>query len=415
MAKVKDFFASLLKAITNLPTSSKRFAKSDGGTTIFSSLFCILIGLIIGLIVLIIIKPTQGFAGFADILTGAFILPSATGLTIANTATLILVGLSVTFAFKCGLFNIGVAGQFLMGILGCLVPALMWNAPWFICLLCGGLLGALWGVIPGLLKTYCNVNEVITSIMTNWIALLLVNEIVKTSSMYNSERNETFNVSGSSLIPDWFGFSKIFQTNEVTIAIILAILISIATYFFLTKTKYGYELRACGLNKDAAKYSGINHRKNIILAMGVAGMFAGMAAGLHYLSGVEQYNPNFSTMLPAIGFDGISVALIGGLNPIGCVFSALLMAILSRGSSLINTVYFPPEMANLMFGIIIFLCAFSGYFKSKIAKILNKEKETEIVDVNSIDVTNTLVEPISKEENNETTKQDDVVSKAGDE
>lgn len=365
--------------IKNLPSNTKNYIKSSPGNTLLSSLFCIVVGIVIGIIVLLMINPKYGISGFGEILTGAFILPSSIGLTLGNTATLILMGLSVTFAFKCGLFNIGVAGQFLMGVLGCLAPALLWGFPWYLCLLCGGLLGALWGIIPGLLKTYCNVNEVITSIMTNWIALLLVNEIILNSAMYSSERNETLYVTGSSVIPDWFGFSSIFEITT-TIAIILAIIISILVYVFLNKTKYGYELRACGLNKDAAKYSGINHKKNVVLAMGIAGLLAGLGAGLMYLSNVAQYNPNSSTMLPAIGFDGISVALLGALNPIGGIFSAFLIGILSRGSSVISTEYFPPEMSNLIFGIIIFLCAFSGYFKEKINKILNRNKKEEVIE-----------------------------------
>ncbi len=377
MDKIKSYFKEL-------PQNSKQFIKSDQGSILIASIFCVIIGLVIGLVVLLLLNPGYGFIGFGEILTGAFILPSSIGTTIANASTLMLVGLSVTFAFKCGLFNIGVAGQYLMGILGCLTASLLWGWPWFLCLIVGAIFGALWGVIPGLLKTFCNVNEVITSIMTNWIALFLVNEIILKSSMYNSTRNETHSVSGNSLIPDWFGFANIFETKVVTIAIIIAIIISILTYVFLNKTKYGYELRACGLNKDAAKYSGINHRKNILVAMSVAGMFAGIAAGLYYLSGVGQYNPNVSTALPAMGFDGISVSLIVALNPIGGIFSAFLMAILSRGSGIINTTYFPPEVANLIFGIIIYLCAFSGFFKTKVAKILNKEKKKDKTDIQKV-------------------------------
>lgn len=351
----------------------KQYFKSDGGTTILSSIVCVVLGLIIGLIILLIIKPSYGFSGFGEILTGGFILPSSIAIALSNAASLILVGLSVTFAFKCGLFNIGVAGQYVMGILGCLAAGLLWQWNWFFALLFGGLLGALWGVIPGLLKTYCNVNEVISAIMTNWIALFLVNDLIKNSSMYDSSRLETHPVSGSVLIPKLFSFAN--GTAVISWALVIAIIIAIVSYIFINKTKYGYELRACGLNKDAAKYSGINHRKNIIVAMGGAGMFAGLAAGLYFLSNTGQYNPNISSVLPQMGFDGIAVSLIGGLNPIGGIFSAFLLAFLSRGSTTINPMYFPKEMATLIFGVIIYLCAFNSYFKEKIAKLLNKVRK----------------------------------------
>ncbi len=389
VTSIKEFPNKVVTTVKELPQNSKKFVKSQEGATIFSSLLCVAIGLVIGLIILMIIKPSYGITGFAEILTGAFILPSSTAIALSNTAPLILVGLSVTFAFKCGLFNIGVAGQYLMGILGALTAALLWGFPWYLCIICGGLLGALWGVIPGLLKTYCNVNEVISSIMTNWIALFLVNDLIKNSSMYDSSTLNTSYVGGSSLIPTWFGLDST-GTAIVSIGLLIAIVIAIVTYVFLNKTKYGYELRACGLNKDASKYAGINHKKNVVLAMAGAGMFAGIAAGLYFLSNSGTYNPNVSSVLPQMGFDGISVALIGALNPIGGIFSAFLLAFLTRGSTTINTTYFPVEMASLIFGIIIYLCAFNSYFKDKISKFFNRKTKQE--DSNSESKENVVVE-----------------------
>lgn len=380
------------KNISDLKAIPSKFVKSEEASTIFSSLLCIVIGLAIGLCILLMIKPASGITGFYDILTGAFILPSSTAIALTNTAPLILVGLSVTFAFKCGLFNIGVAGQYLMGIIGCLIPALMWGLPWYLCILCGAALGALWGVIPGLLKTYCNVNEVISSIMTNWIALFLVNDIVKNTSMYDGSSFTTSYVEGWGVIPTWFGLDST-GTSIVTYGLLIAFVIAILTHVFLTKTKYGYELRACGLNKDAAKYVGINHKKNIVVAMAGAGMFAGIAASVYFLSNSGTYNPNVSSMLPQMGFDGISVALIGGLNPVGGIFSALLLAFLTRGSTTINQNVFPVEMASLIFGVIIYLCAFNSFFKTKIHKFLNrKNNETLLVSSCNENKENVVVE-----------------------
>lgn len=364
----------IIDKIKMFPSEFIDFIKSTKGTVILSSIVCVGLGLLVGLIVLMLINPGYGFQGFGEILTGAFVLPSSVAIALSNTGPLILVGLAVTFAFKCGLFNIGVAGQFLMGILGSLAPALLFEWHWVVCLLCGGLLGALWGVIPGLLKTFCNVNEVISGIMTNWIALFLVNDLIKTSEMYDVSTLFTKYVSGNSLIPTWFSVDGSTMA-VVSYSLLIAIIISIATHILLSKTKFGYEIRACGLNKDAAKYAGINHNKNVVLAMGIAGMFAGIAAGVYYLSNSGAYNPNISSVLPQMGFDGISVALIGALNPIGGIFSALLLAFLTRGSTTINTGYFPVEMASLIFGIIIYLCAFNSFFRDKISLLLNKKKK----------------------------------------
>ncbi len=408
MDNVKKFFKDVPNKtktfFKELPNNSKQFIKSNSGITVLASLTCVLVGLLIGLLILFIINPSYGFIGFGEILTGAFVLPSSTAIALSNAAPLILVGLSVTFAFKCGLFNIGVAGQYLMGILGCLIAGLLWEWHWIFCLLVGGVFGALWGAIPGLLKTFCNVNEVISSIMTNWIALYFVNDVIKTASfngnvMYDSSTLNTPYLKDIGLIPTWLKLDSI-GTAVVSFSLLIAIVIAIVTYVFINKTKYGFELRACGLNKDAAKYAGINHRKNTIMAMSIAGMFAGVAAGLYFLSNSGTYNPNISSVLPQMGFDGISVALIGGLNPIGGIFSAFLLAFLTRGSTTINTAYFPVEMASLIFGVIIYLCAFNSFFKEKISKIINKKKSDKIENTDIQDLSAIKVESKDKDGDN---------------
>ena len=274
-----------------------------------------------------------------------------------------MTGLSVAFAFKTGLFNIGAAGQYTLGAYGALYCAIMLKMPWYVCLIVATILGGIWGAIPGFFKAYFNINEVITSIMFNWIGLYLVNELIYqngTGPMYDVRNTRTLNLSknaeyAQSVIPD-FGLNKLF-------------------WVILNKTTFGYELKAVGLNKSAARYAGINEKKNIILSMAIAGALAGFGAGLYYLSNVSQWNPLNSTSLPAMGFNGISVALLASSNPIGTIFSAIFISHISVGGSFLSTKYYPTEISDLISGIIIYLCAFSMLFRGKIHSMLFKNAD----------------------------------------
>ena len=227
---------------------------------------------------------------------------------------------------------------------------------------------SIWGAVPGIFKAYFNVNEVITSIMFNWIGLYLVNELMYStvSGMYDQKTTRTYKLSSAapqSLIPDC-GMSAVFKTSSTTIAIFIAMAIAIIMYVVLNKTTFGYELKACGFNKDAAKYAGINEKRNIVLSMTISGSLAGIGAGLYYLSGASEWNPQVSTALPAIGFNGIPVALLALSNPIGVVFAAIFVAHISVGGAYLPTKYYQPEIADLIVAVIIYLCAFVMLFKS---------------------------------------------------
>ena len=354
--------------------------------TVMAALLCILIGLLVGLLVLLIINPEHAWAdGFMRIIQGGFYdYPYGVGRTLVNGAPLIMTGLSVAFAFKTGLFNIGAAGQYTLGAYGALYCAIVLHLPWYVGLVASAILGGLWGAIPGLFKAYLNINEVITSIMFNWIGLYLVNEIIYgngTGVMYDSRNTRTWNLrrlegAEGTIIPD-FGLNDMFQTNSTTIAIFLAIVVAIVIWVILDKTTFGYELKAVGLNKNAARYAGINEKKNLVLSMVIAGALAGFGAGLYYLSGVSEWNPLNSTTLPAMGFNGISVALLASSNPIGTIFSALFISHITVGGSFLSTRYYPTEVADLISGIIIYLCAFSMLFRGKIAKLLSGGKRAD--------------------------------------
>ena len=363
-------------------------------TSVLAALLCILIGLVVGFIVLLVINPGHAWGdGLVRILKGGFYdAPYGVGKTLANAAPLIMTGLSVGFAFKTGLFNIGAAGQYTLGAYGALYCAIMLKLPWLVCLLVATLFGGIWGAIPGFFKAYLNINEVITAIMFNWIGLYLVNELIYqngTGPMYDVRNTRTFNLRknpdyAQSIIPD-FGLNKMFQTNSTTIAIFLAVVVAIIVWVILEKTTFGYELKAVGLNKNAAKYAGINEKKNIVLSMAIAGALAGFGAGLYYLSSVSEWNPLNSTSLPAMGFNGIPVALLASSNPTGTIFSALFISHISVGGSFLSTKYYPTEISDLISGIIIYLCAFSMLFRGKIHALLFK----------NADKTNVNAEPAS--------------------
>ena len=300
-------------------------------------------------------------------------------MEILQAAPLVMTGLSVAFAFKTGLFNIGAAGQYTVGAFFALYSAIILKMPWWACLIMAALGGAVWGAIPGFFKAFLNVNEVITAIMFNWIGLYAVNTMIYQQGygpMFNLKTTKTFTIkesSPASLLPsfninvDGKGyFGKMFQP---TIGIFIAIGVAILIWVIINKTTFGYELKACGHNKDAAKYAGINEKKNIVLSMTIAGALAGLGAGLFYLSGSKEWEPLVSTALPAAGFNGISVALLASSNPIGCIFSALFIAHITVGGGFMDASIFPGEVADIISGVVIYLCAFSLLFKSAIMKL----------------------------------------------
>lgn len=349
--------------------------------SIGASLICIVVGLFVGLIILYAINAENAWDGFSRILQGGFYMsPKGIGNVLAQTAPLIMTGLSVAFAFRTGLFNIGAAGQYVAGVLGALYFSLVLHMPWYVCLLSAMILGALWGAIPGIFKAYFNVNEVITAIMFNWIALYAVNDIIytgKIGDMYNNNTTRTYVIkeaSPTSLIPD-MGLNQIFHTRSTTIAIFIAMIIAVIAYIIIEKTTFGYELKACGFNKEGAKYAGINEKRSIVLSMMISGAFAGIGAGLYYLSGVSEWNPQMSTALPAIGFNGIPVALLALSNPLGVIFAALFVSHISVGGSYLPTQFFQPEIADLIIAVIIYLCAFVMLFKEVVVRSLSKKSK----------------------------------------
>ena len=267
--------------------SKESILRSAGFQTVLASLLCIVLGLLIGFIVLLCINPGGAVGAITAILKNFLYYPSAAaakkyfGTTLVNASALLMCSLSVLFAYKVGLFNIGAAGQYVVGAGACLYCALGLKLPWAACLLAAVLCAALAGGISGALKAYFNVNEVISCIMLNWISLYCVNMLlarVKEQSTPYTIPLSTGN--GGALLPD-LGLGKLFSNNEyVTIGLPLAVVMAVVVWVVLEKTKFGYELKATGMNKHAARYCGMREQRNVILTMMISGGLAGFAAGI---------------------------------------------------------------------------------------------------------------------------------------
>ena len=382
---------------------------SNGIGTLLASLVCILAGMAAGFVVLLVLggitmsQSGEEFRfvnllkitweqGFKPIVQGGFYtnanrMGMAVRMEILQAAPLIMTGLSVAFAFKTGLFNIGAAGQYTVGAFMALYSAIVLKLPWWACLIASALGGAVWGAIPGIFKAFLNVNEVITSIMFNWIGLYTVNTLIYqggSGPMYNLKTTKTYTLKESAsqaLLPSFNvnvgGKGYFGNMFRPTIGIFIAIAVAVLIWVIINKTTFGYELKACGHNKDAAKYAGINEKSNIVLSMTIAGALAGLGAGLFYLSGSKEWEPLVSTALPATGFNGISVALLASSNPIGCIFSAVFISHITVGGGFMTAKLFPSEVSDIISGVVIYLCAFSLLFKGKILKLFSRKPSAQ--------------------------------------
>jgi simple sugar transport system permease protein len=288
--------------------------------------------------------------------------------------------LSVLFAYKVGMFNIGVAGQYVAGACFSLYSALAWKLPWLPCLLIGMLAAGLLGAVCGVLKTKCNVNIVISGIMLNWIMLyttnLLLGKVKSPASPYTLSLKGT---NPKALMPQ-LGLDKLFfGEKSVTVAIPLAIIIALGVWFVLNKTKFGYELKATGYNYNAARYAGMKENWNIVVTMFISGALAGLGAGMLYLTDITSWETTCASV-PAMGFNGIAVAFLGGLNPIGSILSSFFIQYITTGGGFVDLQVYSSQISDLISSLIIYLCAFVGFFRFFIQKrIRTREKTAETV------------------------------------
>ena len=391
--------------------------RKEGVQKILASLLSILIGLVVGAVVVFFVgisKKNIGISGTWDgvrlIFFGIFangrnaagqlawgFNSTAWGNLLFRATPVIMTGLSVAVAFKTGLFNIGAPGQYLMGTLATLCIALGIPSDvvpagliWLLAFLGGMLAGALWGAVPGLLKAFLNINEVLACIMTNWIAANLVTWAFDKSNFKNiTEGTKTgyiYKTTFNGVATPKMGLDKLLPDSQVNGGILIAIVIAVLVYILMTKTTLGYELKACGSNRHAARYAGINDKRNIVLSMAISGALAAGGAALYWLSGNTEFFWSTYQSLPATGFDGIPVALLAVNNPIGVVFAGIFMAMLDIvGQNLTGFTAYNEYITDVIISVIVYLSAFSlvirmwlnGKKKKAAAKAETKPEEKQ--------------------------------------
>ena len=388
--------------------------QKEGTKSVMASLIAILIGLAVGAVIILIVgifNPSLGMKGALEgvqlVFGGLFSTgrDAAGALTFGFNSTnmgnmlfratpLILTGLSVAVAFKTGLFNIGAPGQYLMGtaatlILALSIPTEVVPAPlvWVIAFVGGSLAGAIWGCIPGLVKAFLNINEVLACIMTNWIAANLVTWLFDNGSLFENLQNHVENTKTAYIYKTSFngvqtaklGLDKLFPGSQVNGGIIVAIIIAVLVFILMTKTTLGYQLKACGANRHAARYAGIADKRNIVLSMAIAGALSGAAASLYYLSGnTEFYWTSAYQTLPATGFNGIPVALLAASHPIGVIFAGCFMSMLDIvGLQLTNLTAYNEYITDVIIAIIVYLSAFSLVIRMLISGRKRRKESVE--------------------------------------
>ena len=385
---------------------NKNKKSSAGLKSLSASLLCIFGGIFVGFVVLVLLSIFNPRIGFAEAVRGILIVLGGPfsgggnslfqlGNMLFNATPLILTGLSACIAFKTGLFNIGAPGQYLMGamvtlIVSLSIPSATVPSPviWILALICGTLAGALWGAIPGFFKAYLNVNEVIVCIMTNWIAANVVSWVFNGSKFINvaeSKVNFIMKTEVNNITTATFGLDKIFSGGSVVsyadASIFLAICVAIALYIVMNKTTFGYELKACGYNRDGAKYAGMNEKRNLLLAMAIAGGLAAMGASIWCLNGHQDFKWETYQTLPVDGFNGIPSALLAGNNPIGIIFTAIFLKYINvGGSNLAANTAFNEYVSQLMVAMIVYFSGFARYISMLLStkKKSLQEIETEI-------------------------------------
>jgi general nucleoside transport system permease protein len=337
------------------------------------SLISIILGLVAGGILMLFIGSNP-IEGYSYLLQGALKNLERIGNTLATATPLIFTGLSVAFAFRTGLFNIGASGQMLVGGLAASAVGLTLDLSrpvlLLVMVLVGLITGALWAFIPGLIKAKFNVHEVVSTIMMNWIAYWTIYYVVPGYFKGEFLETESKKLAESATLRTPF-LTDMFDGSYINLGLFLAVIAVIIIAFIIDKTTLGFELKAVGFNRFAAEYAGMKVNRNIILSMLISGALAGVG-------GVALYTGNASSIqigiLPAQGYDGIAVALLGANHPIGVFFAAVLFGILYSGTGFMNAMTdIPPELANTIIAIIIYFAATSVMIERLLNKFMKRK------------------------------------------
>ena len=363
----------------------KNIFKSNGFQSLLASLLCIVLGLFLGYLVLLVINPAGAGEAILTVVKNFLTYKKTSsqlkylGNTLVKTAPLLMCSLSILFAYKVGLFNIGAAGQYCFGVALSLYAALGLGWSWLPCLLVAMAGGAVLGAISGVLKSYCNVNEVISGIMLNWIGLYATNMVLTNVKEETSPYTLQMKDFGEQALLPSAGLDKLLGGNKyITIAIPMAILIAVLIWVVLEKTRFGYELKATGYNKNAAKYCGMAEKSNIILTLVIAGALAGLGGSLLYQTGYEQWQCTH-TSVPAMGFNGIAATFLGGLNPFGTILASFFIQHITAGGAYVDKSMYCSQISDLISSLIIYLCAFVLFLKNVMNAMAARHREKKIM------------------------------------
>lgn len=338
------------------------------------SLIAVVFGLLAGA-VLMLATGNNPVEGYRYLFAGGLKSVERIGNSLATATPLIFTGLSVAFAFRSGLFNIGAAGQLLFGGFCASVVGLYLDLPQALMLpamlVAGALGGALWAIVPGLLKAKFNVHEVVATIMMNWIGYWVVYYGVKAFIKNPSSETESKHLpEHATFRSDWL--SELFNDSYINWGLLVAFAVVAMIAFVVNKTAFGYELRAVGRNRDAAEYAGIAVSRSVVLSMTISGAIAG-------LGGVAMYAGNAVNIqigvLPSQGFDGIAIALLGMNNAFGVLLAAIFFGLLYSGRGFMSAMTdIPPEIADSIIAIIIYFAATSILIERLIRWIVRRKK-----------------------------------------
>ncbi|MDO5135891.1 MAG: ABC transporter permease [Eubacteriales bacterium] len=331
----------------------------------FYTFLAIIIGFVVGALLLLVagISPAQAYGKLLD---GVFGQAKYITWSVVYAAPLIFTGLSVAFSFKTGVFNIGAEGQFVVGSLAACVVGILVKAPApihiLLCIAAAAAAGALWGAIVGVLKVKRGVNEVLSYIMFNWIAFYLSNYVVNLKVIHRTGGGEaTKDVADTARIMAPKAVIAATRCTAANWGIVLAVGAAILIWFIIKKTTLGYQLRAVGLSKTAAEYGGISSNRMFLTAMAISGALAGLGGAVQTL-GMSGRISQFASQ-EQFGFQGITVALIGSSNPIGCIFAGLFYGAMKYGGGKLSLVKAPAEVVDIIMGTIIFFIAISHVFR----------------------------------------------------
>ena len=349
--------------------------KSILESNVLYTIIAIIAGLLIGAVFLMIAGISPAVA-YGKLFSSIFSKPKYLVWTLVYASPLIFTGLSVAFSFRTGVFNIGAEGQFVIGGLVACVLGIVLKLPAglhaSVCLAAAAAAGCIWSLIVGILKVKRGIHEVLSFIMFNWIAFYLSNYVVNLPGIHRDSSEATQDVAASArlLMPE--GLRSTLDCSNAHWGIVLAVIAAVIIWVIIEKTTLGYKLKAVGFNSNGAEYGGIDANKSILTALGISGLLSGLGGAVQVL-GMAGRLSQFAGQ-EGFGFEGITVALIGSSNPIGCIFSGLFYGAMKYGGSKLSIVKAPSEVVDIIMGCIVLLIAIAHVFKVFVLKAAKKKE-----------------------------------------